>query len=282
VGGREVPPQEANVFVWSCRDDRVDLLREHLHPGVQWVQLDSAGVDHWMQSGLVTREQLWSSARGCFGPPVAEQAVALLLACCRGFVAQARTSSWLRLEIEPLAGKVVGVAGMGAVGAEIVKRLLAFEVEIAVMSHRAVDVSGVSHAFRPDELDRFLRLSDHLILTLPLTRKTEGLIGARELDLIGPGGILVNVGRGPVVDTDALVLALSSGRLGRAGLDVTDPEPLPEDHSLWALDQALISSHSANSSRTMDAALAELVWENVPRFRRGEALLGAIDLERGY
>ena len=120
------------------------------------------------------------------------------------------------------------------------------------------------------------------MLCAPLTPATEGLIGARELDLIGPDGVLVNVGRGALVDTGALVAALRAGRLGSALLDVTDPEPLPDGHPLWSDPRALITPHVANTRAQLDAALAQRVEENVVRFRAGEELLGPIDPVAGY
>ena len=127
-----------------------------------------------------------------------------------------------------------------------------------------------------------LRASDYLVLAAPLTASTRGLVGARELDLLGPDGWLVNVGRGAVVDTDALVGALASGRLGGACLDVTEPEPLPDGHPLWSLPNALVTPHAANPWQDHFAALAVRVEENLRRFRDGLPLVGLIDLGRGY
>jgi phosphoglycerate dehydrogenase-like enzyme len=131
-------------------------------------------------------------------------------------------------------------------------------------------------------LDELLEASDYVVLCTPLTVETHGFIGARELDRIGSSGVLVNVGRGGLVDTDALVAALRSGRLGTACLDVTEPEPLPDGHPLWSEPRALITPHVANTRVQLDAALVRRVEQNVGRFIAGEPLLGVIDPVAGY
>jgi D-3-phosphoglycerate dehydrogenase len=120
------------------------------------------------------------------------------------------------------------------------------------------------------------------VLCAPLTPETHGLIGARELELLGPRGVLVNVGRGGLIDTGALVAALRGKQLGGAFLDVTEPEPLPTGHPLWSEPRALITPHRANTRAQLDAALARRVEQNVARFRADEPLLGVIDPVAGY
>jgi phosphoglycerate dehydrogenase-like enzyme len=274
--------EAANVVIWSGLDHDVSRMRGLLHPGIEWVQVDSAGVDHWVASGLVSPARLWTSARGRYGAAVAEQAVALLLACCRKLPQQARARRWTRVEGQRLEGKTVGIIGAGAVGRETIARLEPFGVRILVLDERDVDVPGAERSYAAAQLHQMLAECDHAVVAVPLTPSTRGMIGRRELELIRPGGLLVNVGRGAVVDTDALAAALACGQLGGAGLDVTEPEPLPDDHPLWHLDNVLITSHSANSREMLRAAYAGLVEENLQRFRRGEEPLGVIDVALGY
>ena len=155
-------------------------------------------------------------------------------------------------------------------------------MKVIALTRSGAAVPGAERSLGPDGLDELLSASDYVVLCAPLTPETEGLIGARELDLIGPGGVLVNVGRGGLVDTGALVEALGAGRLRGAMLDVTEPEPLPDGHPLWSEPRALITPHVANTRAQLDAALARRVEENVARFRAGEELLGAIDPAAGY
>ena len=141
---------------------------------------------------------------------------------------------------------------------------------------------GAARSLRASDLDDLLTESDYVVLCAPLTPETEGLIGARELHLLGPTGSLVNIARGALVDTDALVSALRDGRLGGAFLDVTEPEPLPDGHPLWSEPRALITPHVANTRAQLEAALERRVEQNVARFRAGEPLLGMVDPAAGY
>ena len=280
-GGVETPIEEANVIVWANIRDPVTRLQELLHPGIEWVQFDSAGVEAWFAAGILDDARLWSSASGRYGGAVAEHVVVLLLACLRRIVEQQRAGKWLRVEGKALAGVTVGFVGGGAIARESIARLTPFGVRSLALCEPRVDVPGAEHTYGPEGLHDLLKASDHVVLAVPMTPATHHMIGRSELELIGDG-LLINVSRGPVVDTDALVAVLAEGKLGGAGLDVTDPEPLPDDHPLWKMDNVLITSHSANSLEMMHSAYAELVAENVARFCRGEQPLGQIDFALGY
>ena len=155
-------------------------------------------------------------------------------------------------------------------------------MHVIASTRSGAEVPGADRSFGPEGLDDLLERSDYVVLCAPLTPETTGLIGERELALLGPAGVLVNVGRGALVDTEALVAALRDGRLRGALLDVTDPEPLPDGHPLWSEPRALITPHVANTRAQLDAALAQRVEQNVARFRAGEPLIGVIDPAAGY
>ena len=143
-------------------------------------------------------------------------------------------------------------------------------------------MEGADRSLHAAGLHSVLAESDFVVLAVPLTEETRGLIRERELELIGRDGWLVNVARGAIVVTEALVEALEHDRLGGACLDVTDPEPLPPEHPLWRLDNVLVTPHVANPPGTTYEPLARLVEENVRRFRDGRELRGVVDPERGY
>jgi len=269
------------VIIWANVRHPATCIRELLHPGIEWVQIDSAGVEGWLAADLIDDARVWSSASGRYGSAVAEHVVALLLACSRRFTEQARTPRWMRVESEGLAGKTVGFVGGGGIVRESIARLAPFGVRSLALCEPCVAVPGAEHTYGSEGLHDLLKTSDHVVLALPLAPATRGMIGRGELELIGPG-FLVNVARGAIVDTEALVAVLSEGRLGGAGLDVTEPEPLPDDHPLWRMDNVMITSHSANSLEMLRSAYAELVAENLERFRRGEQVLGIIDMVLGY
>jgi D-3-phosphoglycerate dehydrogenase len=287
-GGERVPLEQANAVVWYSYDaltpEQIELARSWRRPEIEWVQVNSAGVEEWTELALVDDGRVWTSATGAFAGTVAEHVVALLLAAARRLHECARATTWRKPELEgrPLKGTTVGLVGAGGIGRETLRLLAPFGVHTIALTRSGAPVPGADRSLGQDELDELLVASDHVVVSAPLTPATRGLIGARELDLIGPHGTLVNVGRGALVDTDALVAALRAGRLGGAFLDVTEPEPLPAGHPLWSEPHALITPHVANMRAQLDAALAERVEQNVARFRAGEPLLGAIDPVGGY
>lgn len=287
-GGELVPGERANAIVWygyeHLAPEQVPLARSLLRDDVRWVQLDSAGVEAWFEHGLVDDARVWTSAAGAYGPAVAEHIVAFVLAAAKRLPEAARSTTWRKPELEGrrLAGSTVGIVGAGAAGRDAIRLLAPFDVRILALTRSGRDVPGADRSLGPDGLDELLSASDYVVLCTPLTPATEGLIGARELELLGSEGVLVNVGRGGLVDTDALLEALSAGRLRGAALDVTDPEPLPDGHPLWSDPRVLITPHVANTREQLDAALAHRVEENVVRFRAGQDLLGPIDPAAGY
>ena len=278
----------ANVIVWCAHDHDVSKMSSLLHPGIEWVQLDSAGVDHWFEAGIIDEARVWTCAKGQYGTAVAEHAIGLILAGCRQFKQLACAKSWTSVRGEALEGKTVGVLGAGGVGGGLIRRLAPFGVRIVALTEPGGPVAGVDESLGPDDMDLFFRQSDVVVVAAPLTAKTRGLIGRREIDLIGPDGWLVNVSRGGLVQTEELAAALREGRLRSACLDVTDPEPLPDGHPLWYMPNVLITSHSANAVYTPGdgdsrlEAYARLTELNVQRFAERRDLVGVIDPRGGY
>jgi phosphoglycerate dehydrogenase-like enzyme len=209
------------------------------------------------------------NARGVYDVPLAEWVVGSILAVERGLVqsrdAQAR-HAWEALEPPELAGRRVVILGLGSIGAAIADRLRPFGVEITGVGRTARDgVRGLA------ELDRVLPHAEILVNILPLTRETDGLLGARRLGLLPDGALVVNAGRGRTIDTGALLHELRAGRI-RAALDVTDPEPLLPDHPLWELPNVLITPHMAGDSPASRIRSFELAGEQIRRFAAGEPL----------
>jgi phosphoglycerate dehydrogenase-like enzyme len=281
AGGTVVDAPEANVVVWAGPPS-LERIREVVHPGVRWVQVWSAGPDWWLEHGVVDRERLWTRVEDVYAADVAEHALAFILAAARRLPQAARSSGWHEGSGDRLAGRTIGIVGAGSIGRQTLERLRPFGVRTLALTRTGRSVAGADSSFDPHGLDELLRESDYVVLAAPLTSETRGMIGRRELELIGPEGWLVNVARGRLVATEDLVSALESGSLGGACLDVTDPEPLPDDHPLWRFDNVLITPHAANPPGTFEEPLANLVEENLRRFREERELLGVIDPERGY
>lgn len=285
-GIRQASVHDANVIVW-CADDSEDaspkLLGRLLHPGIEWVQLDSAGIDDWVQLGMIDDKRVWT--RADYGPAVAEQVLGFLIAACRRFPQYAHTNEWgeygMFHEVN-LAGATVAFLGAGRIVAESVARLKPFGVKILTISDPVVTIDGVDAAYGVERLSEVLGSSDHVVIALPLTERTRGMIGAEALNEMRPTAWLHNVGRGQVVETDALVAALAHGQIAGACLDTTEPEPLPADHPLWTFKNVLLTQHTANPPLNLIPMYARHVAKNLRSFCGGVELAARIDIKQGY
>lgn len=281
-GGTVSDQRDAEVVIWCCDSHDLTQAPDAIGDTVRWVQIDCAGVDHWVAAGLIDEDRQWTSCRGIYSDTVAEHALALLLTACRRLDTAARTAHWLPVQSRTLADSTVSVLGLGGIGTALVERLRPLGPRILAIDDRTDQVVPGVSVFGPDELHRVLAESDLSVIALPLTERTRHLMGEREFALLGPNASLINVSRGAVVKTDELVAALASGALGGAYLDVTDPEPLPADHPLWTAENALITSHSANPRERSMRSYTALVASNLRAYRAGESLSGTIHLSQGY
>jgi phosphoglycerate dehydrogenase-like enzyme len=251
---------------------RQPLLAALQAPGrLRVIQTLSAGVD-WLV-GRVPEGVIVCNARGVYDGPLAEWVVGAILAHQRGLL-QARDAqahaTWSSLEPDELAGHRVVILGLGSIGTAVADRLRPFGVGIVGVSRTRRDgVLGL------EDVDQALPGAEILVDLLPLTSETTGFLDARRLGLLPDGALLVNAGRGRTVQTPALVAELERGRL-RAALDVTDPEPLPADHPLWALPNALISPHMAGDSPGAIGRAFALAGDQVRRFAAGQPLLNQV------
>ncbi|HZE04540.1 MAG TPA: NAD(P)-dependent oxidoreductase [Solirubrobacteraceae bacterium] len=233
------------------------------------VQVLSAGTD-WIEE-LLPRQATLCSARGARDAPVAEWILGALLGTTTGLLECARISTWTDRHLTDLAGWTVLVIGMGSIGRMVQARLEPLGTTVVGVASRARD-----DLHGDDELPQLLPQADAVVLLAPLTAATHGLIGAAELAAMRDGALLVNAARGPVVDTDALLAEMSTGRL-RAVLDVTDPEPLPDGHPLWSAPGVLsITPHIAGDSAIGHARAAALAGEQLARWRAGEPLRNVV------
>lgn len=286
AGGGQVVDlgQPADALVWVS-PRHLDELRAALdaQPDLRWVQLPFAGVENAVASGVIDDSRTWTCAKGCYAKPVAEHALMLALAGLRLLPERIRADSWGRQGGTSLYGARVTILGGGGITEELLRLLLPFGVSATVvrrqasapvpLADRVVDTTGLAEVL-PGSLVVFLALA--------LTPATQGIIGAAEMDLIGPNGWLVNVARGGHVDTDALVAALAAGRLGGAGLDVTDPEPLPDGHPLWTEPRCIVTPHTADTWDMILPLLTARISTNVARFESGQPFEGVVDPHAGY
>lgn len=276
-----VPPADAEALVWA-HPDRPAGLAEVLaaHPGIGWVQLPWAGVEPYR--AVLDADRTWTSGKGVYAEPVAEHALALLLAGLRNLVGYSRATQWSPpVGLNLLDGRVTVVGG-GGITEALLPLLAPWRVEVTVVRRHPVPMHGAAAVVGAGQLHDALVDADGVILALALLPETVALIGAPELALMKPTAWLVNVARGAHVVTDDLVVALRDRRIGGAALDVTDPEPLPEGHPLWSVPNCLITPHTANTPEMARPLLAARVAENVRRRAAGHPLLGIIDPMLGY
>jgi D-3-phosphoglycerate dehydrogenase len=239
-------------------------------------------VEEWMKSGLVDERRMWTAAKGVFGSIIAEYTLAVMLAAARRLPEIIGHRRWQPIEPGSLYGMTVGVVGAGGIGSAVLELLRPFNVHGIALTRSGRPVPGAAECLDPAGLDRLLERSDYVVLAAPETSETIGLLSADRLALLKPHSWLINVGRGSIVDTNALVEALTNGHIGGAALDVTNPEPLPADHPLWALPNVIISSHTAVTAGLGRAAFSERVRINVARFCAGKPLIGVVDTRLMY
>jgi D-3-phosphoglycerate dehydrogenase len=273
AGGEIAPLAEADGLVWV--DSNPDSFPEELPESVRWVQLPSAGVELWLDR--IDRDRQWTTAAPAFGRTVAEHALALMLAATRRLHEFARARTWTRPPIAELAGSTVVLVGTGSIGRGLIELLEPFRAEVLAVTRR-----GRDGTLPVERLGEVLPRADYVVLAAPSTDATRHLIGADELAAMRADAWLVNVARGTLVDTEALVAALAEGSIAGAALDVTDPEPLPDGHPLWSEPRALISPHVATPDVALMNVLARLAGEQVRRLAAGEPLLSPVDLDAGY
>ncbi len=280
-GGDLVGLEECEGIVWS--DPRSpDRLADALAaaPGARWVQLPFAGIENFVH--LLDRDRTWTCGKGVYAEPVAEMALTLGLAGLRGLGTYARAEAWTGPQGHNLLGGRVSILGGGGITESLVRLLAPWGCRITVVRRNDAPMAGVDRVLPADRYRDGLPGADLVVLALALTPATEGMIAASELELMEPHAWLVNVARGRHVVTADLVDALERGVIGGAGLDVTDPEPLPAGHPLWSLPNCLITPHVGNTPEMAVPLLAARVTENVRRFASGESLIGPVDVDAGY
>jgi len=227
-----------------------------------------AGYDHLPLEALADRGVALTTASGVHGPNIAEYVVGAWLSLARGFLRARRQQHegvWQAFQASDFAGSRVCVVGLGAIGEAVVDRLAGFDVETVAVRHSPEKGAPTDEVYGYDEIHEAVADASYVALACPLTAETRGLVEASLLRTMHPDCVLVNVARGPVVDTDALVDALRRNYVGGAVLDVTDPEPLPGDHPLWDFENVLVTPHNAGHTPSYYERLADIVAENVRR-----------------
>ncbi|MGQ0562813.1 MAG: D-2-hydroxyacid dehydrogenase [Gemmatimonadota bacterium] len=279
-GGKLVTPealaavQHAEIYISTGFPPELLRAAEKL----RWVHTGAAGVGSLLYPELLESDVVLTNSAGIHAVPVAETVLAMALFFARGLDFAVRGQARGRWDqsafetsaspIVELGGRIMGIIGFGGIGREVAVRAEAFGMRIL--------------ATRTTERDQILRTADVVVVTVPSTAATRGLIGARELALMKPAAVLINVARGNVIDEPALINALERGALRGAALDVFAQEPLPADSRLWTLPNVLILPHVSATSPRFWERQADLIVDNIGRYLRGEPLRNTVDKKRGY
>lgn len=287
---------EIEVLPWSLAvegsSDPVDAVYTYGHPQLDGAMLDGltgvkvisnygVGVDHINVPDAAARGIPVGNTPGILNGATADMGFALMLAAGRRIMEgdrYARSPEFTVYDPGYMLGREIhsttlGIIGMGAIGEEVAKRAQAFDMTVLYHNRNRKEEAEERLGVRYLELDALLSESDYVMLCVPLTEETRGLIGATELTKMKSTAILINIARGPVVDTDALTTSLRNGDIYAAGLDVTDPEPLPRNHPLLQLNNVTIAPHLGSATEQTRQRMAEISVENLFRGLRGEALL---------
>lgn len=260
---------------------------------LRWVHSGAAGVTGTLYPEMRESDVLLTNSAGLHAEPMAEHAMAMALHFARGMDVAVRARPrrrWTQRElagagspVRELAGRTLGVLGYGGVGSAVGRKGAALGMRVLATRRTPGDPPPeVERMLGPDGLEEVLASSDVVVVALPETQETRGLLGERELELLGPEGVLINLSRGSVVREAALVSALEEGRIRGAGLDVFDEEPLSEEHPLWESERVLLTPHVAGVSPRFWERETDLIVDNVGRYLRNEPLRNRVDKRRGY
>ncbi|ANX01576.1 hydroxyacid dehydrogenase [Thermoclostridium stercorarium subsp. leptospartum DSM 9219] len=255
---------------------------------LKWVQLTSAGADHVADASLYANNDIiLTNASGVYGKPIAEHVFAMILAFNRNLMQYERNrqnGKWSPvLPMRDFYGSTLCVIGFGDIGKEVAIRGKALGARVIAVKRTVGECPPyVDELYLTDEIDKVLPKADYLVLALPNTPETRGILSEERIKKLKPEVFIVNVGRGTAICQEALIRALQEGRIAGAGLDVTDPEPLPADSPLWKMPNVIITSHTSGFSPQNWNRHAELIRENLSRYVEGRPLLNRVDFNKKY
>ncbi len=284
-----LPAMIADVDVYMGGLDRDAFLAAKK---LKWLQAPSSGVNNYLAiPELLASDLILTSARGTHGACLADSVFGMILAftrCIKDFVLKQQAHEWAFQQFRPqmleLTGSTMGIIGLGSVGRAVARRAVAFGMRVIAVDMLPLSKPVTVEAlWGPERLHDLLTMSDYVVVAVPYTAQTDGMIGAAEIAQMKPGVLLVGISRGRIIDEDALIAALKSGHLRGAALDVFAQEPLPPDSELWDMPNVLITPHAAGGTQFERQYVLEIFYENLDRFRRGDfPLRNQVDKQRGF
>lgn len=281
--GAQVAPLSSQVgaLIWTDYS-QPQALKELLEANrqIEWVQLPFAGVDAFVD--VLQHPVVFTSAKGSYRQPVAEHALALCLALGRKLPERVLAKTWGKKFAVSLYDSHIVIVGGGGITQELVSLLAPFNTRVSVVRKHPTAIAGASETVGFDRLDEFLALADFVVLAAALTDETLYLFDDRRFSLMKRSAYLVNIARGKMVDSAALLKALESGVIAGAAIDVTDPEPLPDGHALWNAPNLIITPHTADTNAQVVRLFSQRIDENVKAWLQGNDWVGLVDKQLGY
>lgn len=281
AGGNVVPIEQASALIFAdptAADAFPNIIGAG--SGVEWIQLPYAGIETFQHH--LDHDHTWTCGKGVYAPPVAEWIMAALLTAFRDIPRYVRASSWPVQDGKNLLGAKLTVLGGGGITESFMELIGPWGCDVTVVRRGDDPVPGAARTLTTDRLHEAVADADAVIVALALTDETRNIVDAETLAAMRRDAWLCNVGRGGHVVTDDLVTALRTGVIAGAVLDVTDPEPLPDGHPLWELDNCVITPHVGNTPEMGLPLIADRVRVNVGRWIAGDELIGPVDVGAGY
>lgn len=288
----EEDASEATIVLnWSGRRE---LLQQVLRnaPDLRWIHIMSAGINHLVSTELMSTRAVVSNGKGTFSASLGEWVIGAVLYFAKDFRRLIRAQEqglWEPYDVVEIAGQTLGIVGYGDIGRAIGTRASAMGMRVLGLTRRGASGEArrpagdpAERIFGPEERLQMIEQCDYLVIAAPLTPETRGLIGWGEIAAMRPDAVLINIGRGPVVDEQALIDALSSGTIKGAALDVFHQEPLPAEHVFYRMENVLLSPHCADHTATWLRDAMQLFLQNLERYRAGESLQNTVTVEQGY
>lgn len=281
AGGTVVPIEQASALMFAdpaAADAFPNIIGAG--PGVEWIQLPYAGIETFQHH--LDHDHTWTCGKGVYAPPVAEWIMTALLTAFRDIPRYVRASTWPVQDGKNLLGAKLTILGGGGITESFMELVEPWSCDVTVVRRSTDPVPGAARTLTTDRLHEAVADADAVIVALALTDETRNIVDAETLAAMRSDAWLCNVGRGGHVVTDDLVTALREGVIAGAVLDVTDPEPLPDGHPLWELDNCVITPHVGNTPEMGLPLIADRVRVNVGRWIAGDELIGPVDVGAGY
>lgn len=275
------------IFNWS---GSLALLRDVflISARLRWIHSRSAGLEQSLFPELVESDVILTNGSGVFSPSLGEFALAAILYFAKDFRRMIRNQMagvWEQFDITMISGQTLGIVGYGSIGRAVAARARALEMGVLALRRstaRSKDYALVDRVYEPGQLLDMLSKCDYIVVALPLTAQTRGLIAEAAFAVMKKSAVLINIGRGPTIDEPAMIKALSENRIRGAALDVYDHEPLPHGHPFYSMENVLLSPHCADHTPEWLEDAMRFFLSQLEKFKRGEGLLNVVDKRSGY